>query len=75
MNSVEGVTLNIANKVFVKEGEMFVLAPDFKKNAIDVFSSDIQNIDFSASKQAAATINTWVCHLLLHINFVVNKLL
>ncbi|XP_077284344.1 alaserpin-like isoform X8 [Arctopsyche grandis] len=60
LNSVEGVTLNIANKVFVKDGEMFALAPEFKKNAIDIFSSDIQNVDFSASKQAAATINTWV---------------
>nr|WIM01378.1 serpin [Limnephilus flavicornis] len=60
LNSIKGVTLNVANKVFVKEGDKYVLAPAFKKDTIDVFSSEAENVDFAKNVAAAALINNWV---------------
>ncbi|XP_077287987.1 uncharacterized protein LOC143912572 [Arctopsyche grandis] len=60
INSIQGVVLNIANKIYVKNGERFELAPDFKAVANDDFSSDIENVDFSNADSAANTINNWV---------------
>ena len=51
-------TLSSANKVYVKDG--FQISDDFKKTAVDVYNSEIQNIDFAKSESAAGEINKWV---------------
>ncbi|XP_077283835.1 alaserpin-like [Arctopsyche grandis] len=58
LNNIQGVTLNIANKLYVKKN--LVLNEDFRSSAVDSFSSDIENIEFALSEEAAAIINTWV---------------
>ncbi|XP_077303033.1 alaserpin-like [Arctopsyche grandis] len=58
LNSIQGVTLNIANNIFIMNG--LSLLPTFKNLAVDVFYSDVQNVDFANSGQAAGIINTWV---------------
>ncbi|XP_077289756.1 antichymotrypsin-2-like [Arctopsyche grandis] len=60
LSNIQGVVLNIANKVYVKDGEAFKLNPVFKSVAVDQFSSDVENIDFSKATRAANTINEWV---------------
>ncbi|XP_077289758.1 antichymotrypsin-2-like isoform X2 [Arctopsyche grandis] len=60
LSNIQGVVLNIANKVYVKDGEAFKLDPVFKSVAVDQFSSDVENIDFSKATRAANTINEWV---------------
>ncbi|XP_077289764.1 antitrypsin-like [Arctopsyche grandis] len=60
LNSIEGIKLNIANKIYVKDGENFQLSPAFKSVAADHFSSDVQNVDFSHSEQVTRAINEWV---------------
>lgn len=54
------MTLNIANKIFVKDEETFTIAEEFKNLAADIFSASAQNINFANSTQAASIINEWV---------------
>lgn len=61
LNAISGVILNIANKIYVQKG--LELNPEYKNTAIDSFSSDIENVEFNAPREAAAIINTWVCIL------------
>ncbi|XP_077289761.1 antichymotrypsin-2-like isoform X5 [Arctopsyche grandis] len=63
LSNIQGVVLNIANKVYVKDGEAFKLDPVFKSVAVDQFSSDVENIDFSKATRAANTINEWILAL------------
>ncbi|XP_063915758.1 antichymotrypsin-2-like [Zophobas morio] len=57
-NNKEIYSLHTANKIYV--GKNFAIKNDFKTLATDVFLSDIENIDFGQSVQAANTINGWV---------------
>ncbi|KAK5650728.1 hypothetical protein RI129_001757 [Pyrocoelia pectoralis] len=54
----EKYTLSSANKVYVKDG--FKISDDFKSVAVNVFQSEIQNIDFLKSDAAAGEMNKWV---------------
>ncbi|KAI8420385.1 hypothetical protein MSG28_008895 [Choristoneura fumiferana] len=57
-HSVRGVTLTIANKIYViKNSE---LKPQIQKDAEEVFESSVEQLDFTDSKAAANTINEWV---------------
>ncbi|XP_028130514.1 antichymotrypsin-2 isoform X8 [Diabrotica virgifera virgifera] len=58
LNSVEDVTLLMANKVYVKNE--YALKDEFKDKVVNHFFSEVQNVDFSQSAAAAKTINTWV---------------
>ncbi|KAJ8732154.1 hypothetical protein PYW08_014884 [Mythimna loreyi] len=58
LRSVKGVELNMANKVYVRKGE--VLNEEFAVLSRDVFNSDVQNIDFEKKEDAAKEMNTWV---------------
>ncbi|GBP21434.1 hypothetical protein EVAR_12035_1 [Eumeta japonica] len=57
--AIKGVTLNVANKVYIKE-RPYDLVPEIKKDAVDVFDADFEKIDFSHGAAAAALINNWV---------------
>ncbi|KAJ3644615.1 hypothetical protein Zmor_022335 [Zophobas morio] len=57
-NNKESYSLHTANKIYVAKN--FVIKNDFKTRATGVFSSEIENIDFGESEQAAKTINGWV---------------
>ncbi|CAH1108852.1 unnamed protein product [Psylliodes chrysocephalus] len=58
LNSVEDVTLLMANKVYLKE--QFALQESFKNIVTSHFFSEVQNINFEQNTAAAKTINTWV---------------
>lgn len=60
MQDVKGITLNIANKIYIPDGPKYSLAKEFQKKAIDIFHSEVQNINFGEAAKAASTINTWV---------------
>nr|WBB28749.1 antichymotrypsin-2-like protein [Yponomeuta cagnagella] len=64
LRDVKGVTLNIANKVYYyKDGETNVLEviyPELRKDAVEVFDADFEQVDFTQSAQAATHINQWV---------------
>lgn len=53
-----GSTLEIANKVYVKNG--YQIKPKFEVYAVKSFDSEIQNLEFSQNVEAANTINQWV---------------
>ncbi|XP_063917625.1 antichymotrypsin-2-like [Zophobas morio] len=57
-NNKKNYSLHAANKIYVAKN--FNIKNDFKTLATDVFFSDIENIDFGQSVQAAKTINEWV---------------
>lgn len=59
LKSVKGVTLNVANKVYIKEGD-YDLEENLKKDAIAVFDAALEKIDFANSAVAAKEINEWV---------------
>ncbi|KAI5632542.1 serpin (serine protease inhibitor) domain-containing protein [Phthorimaea operculella] len=59
LRSLKGVTLNVANRVYVKEGP-YQLEPGLLKDATNVFDAVIEKMDFSQSAAAANTINQWV---------------
>ncbi|CAH0558183.1 unnamed protein product [Brassicogethes aeneus] len=58
LNSVENVTLLMANKVFLKSG--LALQEEFGKTAKEDFKSEVQQVDFAKNVAAAQTINSWV---------------
>ncbi|XP_052738425.1 alaserpin-like [Bicyclus anynana] len=57
LNATEGVTLNIASKIFI--GKHYELNDNFVAVAKDVFDSEVQTIDFQENVKAATEINTW----------------
>lgn len=57
LNNVANVTLEIANRVYVKEG--YTMKPSFKEVATKQFAAGAENIEFTAAT-AAKTMNTWV---------------
>lgn len=40
--------------------EAFHIASQYKKDAVEIFSSEVQNVNFGASAKAAEIINKWV---------------
>lgn len=59
LKSIKGVTLNVANKVYIMEGE-YDLNPKLKEDAVKVFDADFEKLNFANGNAAAATINKWV---------------
>lgn len=57
LNSVENITLHLANKIYVKEG--FSLKPTFKEVLTQKFFSEVEPINFGDNEKAANTINQW----------------
>ncbi|XP_077289762.1 serine protease inhibitor 3/4-like [Arctopsyche grandis] len=60
LKNIQGVVLNVANKVYVKKGKSYKLATSFKSIAVNQFYSDVENINFSKTEAAASIINEWV---------------
>ncbi|CAG9854047.1 unnamed protein product [Phyllotreta striolata] len=58
LNSVQDVTLHMANKIYLKES--YSLKDAFRKTVSDNFFSEVQSINFEENAAAAKTINTWV---------------
>ncbi|XP_017767977.1 PREDICTED: antichymotrypsin-2-like isoform X7 [Nicrophorus vespilloides] len=58
LNGIQNVTLEIANKVYVKND--VTLKPSFSQIATNSFYSEAQALDFSQSEAAAKAINDWV---------------
>lgn len=59
LKSIKGVTLNVANKVYIKEGD-YDLNENMKEDAVKVFDAALEKIDFNKSVAAADAINKWV---------------
>ncbi|KAF9795183.1 hypothetical protein SFRURICE_004555 [Spodoptera frugiperda] len=59
LKSLKGVTFNVANKVYLKEGP-YDLSPSLKVDAEKVFNAGIEKIDFNNSAAAVQDINKWV---------------
>ncbi|KAK4878221.1 hypothetical protein RN001_010727 [Aquatica leii] len=54
----EDVSLNVANKIYVTED--LKLSDDFANTAVNVFKSDIENIDFRTPEVTIHKVNKWV---------------
>lgn len=61
LTSWKSVTLQVANKIYVKDG--LVIGSDFATDARDVFKAEAEAIDFTDSQTASDTINEWVTSL------------
>ncbi|XP_063832687.1 antichymotrypsin-2-like isoform X4 [Ostrinia nubilalis] len=59
LKSIKGVTLNVANKVYVMEGA-YDLHSELKQDAIKVFDAGFEKVNFEESAAAASLINKWV---------------
>ncbi|CAH2267161.1 antichymotrypsin-2-like isoform X3 [Pararge aegeria] len=59
LKAVKGVTLNVANKVYVKEGD-YDLNEQLKNDAIKVFDAGLEKLNFDNGAAAAKLINQWV---------------
>lgn len=57
MQNVKGAELKLANKIFAPTD--YELKPEFKELTKTFFRSEIQNVDFKKSEEAAKTINDW----------------
>nr|AAC47336.1 serpin 1 [Manduca sexta] len=58
VRAVKGVDLKMASKIYVAKG--LELNDDFAAVSRDVFGSEVQNVDFVKSVEAAGAINKWV---------------
>ncbi|KAJ8734736.1 hypothetical protein PYW08_013986 [Mythimna loreyi] len=59
LTSLKGVTLNVANRVYVQEGP-YDLESSLKEDAIKVFNAAIEKLDFNTGAAAVNVINKWV---------------
>ncbi|XP_075985818.1 antichymotrypsin-2-like isoform X2 [Anticarsia gemmatalis] len=59
LKAIKGVTLNVANKVYIMEGS-YDLHPELKKDAVKVFDAAMEKVDFAAASAAVKNINDWV---------------
>ncbi|XP_045502421.1 antichymotrypsin-2-like isoform X2 [Colias croceus] len=59
LKSIKGVTLNVANKVYIQEGG-YDLNPELKNDAIKVFDAGLDKLNFAESSAACSEINKWV---------------
>lgn len=58
LKSIKGITLNVANKVYIQDGG-YKLNNNLEIDAVKVFDAGLEKIDFG-SGAAAQTINKWV---------------
>ncbi|KAI8420411.1 hypothetical protein MSG28_008908 [Choristoneura fumiferana] len=58
LKSVKGVSLNVANKVYLKKSAE--LKSGIKKDAKNVFQASLKQLDFNDKEAAVDTINNWV---------------
>ncbi|XP_026324377.1 serine protease inhibitor 3/4-like isoform X1 [Hyposmocoma kahamanoa] len=59
IRSIQGVTLNVANRVYIMEGS-YELDDNLQKDAVNVFDAGIEKVNFVNSQAAASLINSWV---------------
>ncbi|XP_047537054.1 antichymotrypsin-2-like isoform X2 [Vanessa atalanta] len=59
LKSIKGVTLNVANKVYIKDGD-YDLDEKLKDDAVKIFDAGLEKVDFSDGAAAADLINKWV---------------
>ncbi|KAM3966458.1 serine protease inhibitor 2 isoform 2-T2 [Aphomia sociella] len=59
LKSIKGVTLNVANHIYVMEGD-YDLQDGIKNDAIKVFDAGIEKLNFNLGAEAARHINQWV---------------
>ncbi|XP_023934463.2 antichymotrypsin-2 isoform X2 [Bicyclus anynana] len=59
LKSVKGITLDIANKVYIKDGG-YDLNEELKVDAVKVFDAGLEKVNFDDGAAAANTINQWV---------------
>ncbi|CAG5018391.1 unnamed protein product [Parnassius apollo] len=59
LKSIKGVTLNVANKVYIKEGG-YDLESKLKEDAVKIFDAAFEKINFDDGAAAANIINKWV---------------
>ncbi|XP_063917704.1 alaserpin-like [Zophobas morio] len=50
--------LHAANKIYVKEN--FAINDEFKQEAVEVYQSEIESLDFCKKEEAATAMNQWV---------------
>lgn len=58
INNVKGITLDMANKIYVKDN--YKLNDEFKNIAVNNYFADVENINFVDNVNAANSINKWV---------------
>lgn len=73
MRAVKGVTLNVANKVYIKDGD-YDLNEQLKTDAIKVFDAGLEKVNFVDGAAAANLINQWVSFEFLFIIIIVVEL-
>ncbi|XP_037300615.1 serine protease inhibitor 3/4 [Manduca sexta] len=61
LKAIKGVTLLVANKIYIKDGG-YEVEPELKKDAEDIFDTEFEKINFKDSASAAQLINQWVEH-------------
>ncbi|KAL4709175.1 hypothetical protein ACJJTC_008103 [Scirpophaga incertulas] len=59
LKSIKGVTLDVANKVYVMEGGYDLQAP-IKEDAVNIFDAAFEIVNFAENVKAANIINSWV---------------
>lgn len=69
--SVQGITLDVANKIYLKDGN-YELTTQINDDAIKVFDAGLEKIDFGKSHAAANTINSWASIVPVHY-YIVNN--
>ncbi|RZC32493.1 Serpin and/or Ded cyto domain containing protein, partial [Asbolus verrucosus] len=60
LNSVQHVTMSLANKIFIKDTSQLV--DDFKVAVTHNFNTEVESINFDDNEMATKKINDWVKH-------------
>lgn len=59
VKSLKGVTLNIANKVYIQDGK-YDLSTQVKEDAVEIFDAEMEKVNFSESAAVVSNVNEWV---------------
>ncbi|CAB3237190.1 unnamed protein product [Arctia plantaginis] len=59
VKSLKGVTLSIANKVYIQDGE-YDLDTKVKEDAVAIFDSEMEKVNFSDTVSVVSNVNEWV---------------
>lgn len=62
LKALKGVTLNVANKVYLQDGD-YDLQSQIKDDAVKVFDAAMEKVDFGKNVAAVNTINGWVIQI------------
>lgn len=62
LKSIQGITLNIANKVYLKTGP-YELNPELEEDAVKVFDASFEKLNFNDGPASADAINKWVIYI------------